>query len=58
MITRLVNQGVFIRLDRSIYKLSEDIEMMLQSQNQITKIVLCYKKEDRTIKVKAGGNEE
>lgn len=58
MITRLVNLGIFIRLDRSIYSLSEDLETIIKSKNQITKIELCYKKEDRTIKVKAGGNEE
>ncbi len=58
MITRLVNEGIIIRTDRSVYRLANELEMMLMTENEIAKIVLCYKKEDRTIKVEVGGNEE
>lgn len=58
MITRLVNEGIIIRTDRSVYKISDELERILIPEHEVAKIVLCYKKEDRTIKIEVGGSEE
>jgi len=58
VITKLINQKVLIRIDRSIYKVCEDLEQIIQSEKEIINLVLRYEKEDRQILITEGDNEE
>ena len=55
MITKLVQVGIFHRIDRGLYRLNVDLEKMINSPDQNLKLVLCYEKEQRKIYIETGG---